>query len=217
MLKLKNINKSFDGYQVLKHIDLEIKNKEFVILSGSSGSGKSTLLGIMSGILHPSSGIVSFGNINNIYDLTSTQLDKFRLDNCSFIFQSYNLFPALTALQNVEIVLRWGTNLAKSERFDRAAAILDELNMTSRMHYRPALLSGGEKQRVAIARAMVKSPKYLFADEPTSALDWHNGKHVVELLRKQTDKGTSIVLVTHDYRLNKYADRIVKMENGEIV
>lgn len=182
---------------------------------GPSGSGKSTALGVISGLMRPDSGSVLFDNID-IWKMNDVELERFRLINCSYIFQHHNLFPALTAIENVEIILRWGFGVNKSDARIKSEQILDELNLLHRANTRPIDLSGGEKQRVAIARAMVKNPKFIFADEPTSALDAENGQIAIELLKEQAYKGATVVVVTHDERLYKHADRIFKIENGKI-
>ena len=215
-LVLKNIRKTFGSFVAIKDINLEIKQGKLVYLNGESGSGKTTLMGIMSGILKADSGQILYDN-NDISLLNEKALDKFRLDNFSFVFQSYNLFTALTAVQNVEIFLKWGFGYSSKECRAKSEAILADLGLSHRLNVRPYLLSGGEKQRVAIARAMVKRPKYLFADVPTSALDSKNGSLIVKLLKEQVEKGTTVILISHDERIKKYADTIIKIEDGAII
>jgi ABC-type lipoprotein export system ATPase subunit len=149
---------------------------------------------------------------------SSAKIDKFRLDHCGFIFQGFNLFPALSALQQVEIVLKF-QGLSKAEATRRAKLKRStEVGLAHRLHQRPSALSGGEKQRVAIARALAKDPKILFADEPTSALDGENGQVVIRLLRRAaTEHGAAVICVTHDPRLEAWADRVIKIEDGVIV
>jgi putative ABC transport system ATP-binding protein len=145
-------------------------------------------------------------------------MEKFRLKWCSYIFQGCNLFPALTARQQLELVLRWGVGVGGREARDRSMEMLEALGLAKKAHLRPAQLSGGEKQRVAIARALVKQPELLFADEPTSALDWENGQSVIELLHKAAhERGAMVLVVTHDHRLMPYADRVLHMEDGYMV
>ena len=143
---------------------------------------------------------------------------RFRLRHCGFIFQGYNLFPALTARQQLEMVVRWGEGAPAREARRRAEEILELLGLARRAHLRPIELSGGEKQRVAIGRALIKDPQLIFADEPTSALDWAHGEQVVELLRNAAhDRGASVVIVAHDARIVPYSDRVFKMEDGRLL
>ena len=156
-------------------------------------------------------------DVDDLWKLSSGRIDKFRLDNCGFIFQGFNLFPALTALQQVETVLKF-QGLTAGQAKKRATIALEEVGLGHRPHQRPAALSGGEKQRVAIARALAKDPKILFADEPTSALDGENGQVVIKLLRRAaTEHGAAVICVTHDPRLEAWADRVIHIEDGKIL
>ena len=208
-----------DGATVTRAVDqvsLEVHRGQFVLMMGPSGSGKSTLLAILSGLLTPDEGrVVCMGE--DIWSLNDKEREQFRLDHCGFIFQGYNLFPALTARQQLEIVARWGQGATAAEARDLADSMLQNLRMLDRAHLRPAQLSGGEKQRVAIGRALIKAPDLLFADEPTSALDWSHGEEVVKLLRSLSkDYGTTVVCVTHDHRLVPFADRMIDLEDGRL-
>src|SRR5262249_27341255 len=157
----------------------DLNGGEFVMLMGPSGSGKSTLLAVLSGLLHPDSGQVrTLGE--DIWQQTELEREMFRLRYCGFIFQGYNLFPALTAQQQLEIVLRWGQGVSGREARRRAGEMLSLLGLARKAGLRPSQLSGGEKQRVAIGRALIKEPIFCFADEPTSALDWAHGEQVIE-------------------------------------
>jgi putative ABC transport system ATP-binding protein len=184
---------------------------------GPSGSGKSTLLAVLSALLRPDAGTVqALGH--NLWVLSEQQLERFRLRHCSYIFQGYNLFPALTAQQQLEIVLRWGDGVSGRIARQRADQVLGQLGLARKKHLRPAELSGGEKQRVAIGRALVKNPTFLFADEPTSALDWDNGEQVIGLLTQAArERGTTVLVVTHDPRLLPYADRVFDLADGRLV
>jgi len=183
---------------------------------GPSGSGKSTLVASLSGLLKPDEGAVrALGQA--LWDLRPAKIDRFRLEHCGFIFQGFNLFPSLTALQQVEIVLKY-QGVSKGEARRRSADALTEVGLESRMNQRPSELSGGEKQRVAIARALAKNPKLLFADEPTSALDGENGQVVIKLLQRAAKShGAAVICVTHDPRLEAYADRVIHIEDGRIL
>jgi putative ABC transport system ATP-binding protein len=201
--------------QILRGVDLEIATGEIALVMGPSGSGKSTLLAAVSGLLKPDEGeVVSLGE--DLWEKSRTQIDKFRLRNCGFIFQGFNLFPALTARQQIEVLLKFA-GYRPSERREMAEAALRQVGLGHRLGYRPDKLSGGEKQRVAIARALAKSPRLIFADEPTSALDGENGRIAMELLRAAAkEKGATVLCVTHDVRLATYADRIITIEDGRI-
>ena len=201
---------------VLKGVDIKVEEGEIALVMGPSGSGKSTLLATISGLLKPEGGNVqALGE--EIWRLSKSKIDKFRLDNCGFIFQGFNLFGALTARQQVETVLKYA-GFKKPEAREAAESALGEVGLTKMLHKRPDELSGGEKQRVAIARALAKNPKLIFADEPTSALDGENGANVMALLRRAAkNHGASVLCVTHDVRLASYADRIITIEDGRIL
>jgi putative ABC transport system ATP-binding protein len=182
---------------------------------GPSGSGKSTLIACLSGLLRPDGGqVTALGK--DLWTLKSGKIDRFRLDHCGFIFQGFNLFPALTAVQQVAIVLKY-QGLPKKKARERAIEYLCEMGLEQRLNYRPASMSGGEKQRVAIARALAKQPQLLFADEPTSALDSENGQVVIRLLQRAAkNHGTAVICVTHDPRLEAWADRVIHVDDGHI-
>jgi putative ABC transport system ATP-binding protein len=153
----------------------------------------------------------------NLWQKKPRQIDQFRLDHCGFIFQGFNLFPALNATQQVMQVLKY-LRVGKDEARRRAEAALQSVGLGARMGQRPAELSGGENQRVAIARALAKSPQLIFADEPTSALDSTNGQVVISLLHEAAKtRGAAIIVVTHDPRLEVHADRLIRMEDGHIL
>ena len=202
--------------EVLKRVDFDALHGEVTMVMGPSGSGKSTLVAALSGLLKPDEGqVTALGQ--DIWSLRSGKLDRFRLDTCGFIFQGFNLFSALTALQQVAIILKYQGCTPREAR-DRAAATLAEVGLENRMHQRPSELSGGEKQRVAIARALAKNPKLLFADEPTSALDGENGQIVIKLIQRAAkQQGAAVICVTHDPRLEAYADRVILLEDGRIL
>ena len=202
--------------EVLKGVDFDARHGDLTMVMGPSGSGKSTLVATLSGLLKPDEGQVT-GMGEDLWNLKSTKLDRFRLDHCGFIFQGFNLFPALTALQQVEVVLKF-QGLSKADAKRQATATLEEVGLGKRLGQRPSALSGGEKQRVAIARCLAKNPQILFADEPTSALDGENGQIVIRLLRRAaTEHGAAVICVTHDPRLEEWADRVIKIEDGVII
>ncbi|MDP1616974.1 ABC transporter ATP-binding protein [Phenylobacterium sp.] len=202
--------------EVLKSVDFDARHGDLTMVMGPSGSGKSTLVAALSGLLRPDAGqVTALGQ--DLWSLPTGRIDRFRLDHCGFIFQGFNLFSALTAMEQVTTVLKH-TGLSKAEARERAAVALKEVGLGHRLNQRPAELSGGEKQRVAIARALAKAPQLLFADEPTSALDGENGQIVIKLLQRAAkDHGAAVICVTHDPRLEAYADRIIHIEDGEIL
>jgi putative ABC transport system ATP-binding protein len=202
--------------EVLKRVDFDARHGEVTMVMGPSGSGKSTLVASLSGLLKPDEGTVRALD-TNLWDLRSGKLDRFRLDHCGFIFQGFNLFSALTALQQVEIILKYQGH-AKTVARDKAALALEEVGLGKRLNSRPSEMSGGEKQRVAIARALAKDPRLVFADEPTSALDGENGQIVIKLLQRAAKQhGAAVICVTHDPRLEAYADRIIHLEDGNVL
>ena len=215
LIKRFKSGKSF--IEVLKGVDFDARHGDLTMVMGPSGSGKSTLIAALSGLLRPEEGRVDTLDVDDLWKLSSGKIDKFRLDHCGFIFQGFNLFPALTALQQVEVVLKF-QGLSKADARRQAAATLEEVGLGKRLNQRPSALSGGEKQRVAIARCLAKNPQILFADEPTSALDGENGQIVIRLLRRAaTEHGAAVICVTHDPRLEEWADRVIKIEDGVII
>ena len=200
--------------EILKGISLEIKSGESVAIVGASGSGKSTLLGLLAGLDEGSGGKVI------IADTDLGQLDEdgralFRADHIGFVFQSFQLLPALTALENVMLPLELkGADDARQQ----AELFLERVELTERAHHYPRQMSGGEQQRVAIARAFATSPAILFADEPTGNLDTRTGTHIVDLLFDlNREEGTTLVLVTHDATLAARCERRLCMEGGSLV
>ena len=197
-------------------LSLDIVEAELTLISGPSGCGKSTLLAILSGLQQPDEGsVVALGK--DLGRLDGRALENFRLRHTGFVFQGFNLFPALTASEQVELPLRYMGLDAVTSRA-RAKQSLDEVGLAARTNLRPAELSGGEKQRVAIARALAKRPRLLFADEPTSALDAANGQVIIDILHRIAHShGTAVVCVSHDPRVISHADRVLTMEDGRIL
>jgi putative ABC transport system ATP-binding protein len=201
----------------LRDVSIDLYPGQIALLMGPSGSGKSTLLAVMSGLLQPDSGRVAARG-QDLLSMTERQREDFRLRYCGFIFQGYNLFPALTARQQLEMVLRWGKNMAAGEARERSDDMLALLGLSKKGDLRPSQLSGGEKQRVAIGRALIKEPTFCFADEPTAALDWKHGEQVIELLRMAAhDRGATILVVAHDARIVPHVDRVFHLEDGCLV
>lgn len=201
---------------VLQGVDLDISYGEIQLLMGPSGSGKTTLLSILAGILTPTCGKVYLLG-EEITGMSKEALSKFRLNNIGFIFQGFNLFPALTAQENVEIALRMKGISGRAGR-QEAQALLGQVGLGDRLSYLPRDLSGGQKQRVAIARALAGNPRLIMADEPTASLDSHSGHTVIELLRDLAkESNRTVLIVTHDPRLIDVADRVTHLEDGVLV
>jgi putative ABC transport system ATP-binding protein len=201
--------------EVLKGVDFHAQHGAVTMVMGPSGSGKSTLVAALSGLLRPDEGVVNALG-QDLWSRGAGRIDRFRLDHCGFIFQGFNLFPALTALEQVTTVLKY-QGLSRKEARRIATEALDEVGLKPRMNQRPSELSGGEKQRIAIARAVAKRPALLFADEPTSSLDGENGQIVIRLLRRAAmEHNAAVVCVTHDPRLEGFADRVIHLEDGRI-
>jgi putative ABC transport system ATP-binding protein len=199
----------------LSNATLDIRAGEVTLIEGPSGSGKTTLISILGLVLTPTTGEVWLEG-RNVAGLGERQLPGLRARNFGFVFQGFNLFPALTALENVEIAIQMKDPRAKRPR-DEAKRLLELVGLGPRMHHLPADLSGGQKQRVAIARALGGNPPILIGDEPTAALDTKTALSVMELLRElASERGRAVVVVTHDPRLERFADRVVRVEDGHI-
>ncbi len=219
-LQARNVSKSFTSgavrATVLHDLTLDMRAGELTLISGPSGCGKSTLLAILSGLQGTDSGhVIALGQDLSVLDKRA--LERFRLHHTGFVFQGFNLFPALNALEQVELPLSY-LGITPVEARRRARASLEEVGLGPRMGLRPSELSGGEKQRVAIARALAKEPDLLFADEPTSALDSANGQIIIDILHRiARTHGTTVLCVSHDPRLVGHADRVLGMEDGRIL
>jgi len=201
------------SFQVLKKIDWDIPRGDIQLLMGPSGSGKTTLLSILAGLLTPTTGKVYLLG-QDITKMPQTKLSQFRLQNIGFIFQGFNLFPALTASENIEVVLNIKGIRGRSAR-NEAQLLLDHVGLGDKANQKPSNLSGGQKQRVAIARALAGKPRLIMADEPTAALDSRSGHTVIELLRQLAkEQGCTVLMVTHDPRIVDVADRVAYLEDG---
>ena len=200
----------------LEALSLQVRAGELTLIAGPSGCGKSTLLSVLSGLQRPDSGRV-FALSEELGLLDLRALERFRLRHTGFVFQGFNLVPALKVCEQVELPLQY-MGVSSDEAKARAREALDEVGMLARQHLRPIELSGGEKQRVAIARALAKRPALLFADEPTSSLDATNGQVVIDMLHGIARRhGTTVLCVSHDPRLMRHADRVLRMEDGRIL
>ncbi len=218
-VKTHTVHKSFGTGEartdVLKAVDFEARLGELLMLVGPSGCGKTTLLSVIAGTLAIDRGEVEvFGA--PLHRLDQQAITGFRAAHIGFIFQQYNLIPTLTCVENASVPLRIrGERAATAEK--KAAAMLERVGLGARLHHRPGMLSGGQQQRVAIARALVHEPQLIICDEPTAALDSENGAKVMDLLRTvATAPDRCVIIVTHDNRIFKYADRMVHMEDGRI-
>ena len=216
LLTGEQVSKSYGPLEVVKSVNLAVANAEFICLVGKSGSGKTTLLALLSGMEQPTSGRIMLDNMDLTIS-TENDLALMRREKVGFIFQSFHLIPTLSAWENVALPL-FPIKMAKQERRSRAVALLTQLDMQHRLDHLPAALSGGEKQRVAIARALVNRPRIVFADEPTGNLDSATGADIMDILiGLQREAGVAILMVTHDHELASRAERIVRMQDGEVM
>jgi putative ABC transport system ATP-binding protein len=198
---------------VLTGISLDVPARQFLAIAGPSGSGKSTLLGLLAGLDRPTAGRIAVGDVE-LTALGEDALARFRLDTVGYVFQSFHLVPALTALENVAVPMELAGDPAPAAR---ARALLAEVGLADRAHHYPVQLSGGEQQRVAVARAMARRPPLLLADEPTGNLDSATGKQIIDLLvAMNRERGSTLVLVTHDPALATRADRVVTLRDGRV-
>jgi putative ABC transport system ATP-binding protein len=216
MIETRDVTKVYaDGkVRALDGVDLSVEPGEFVSISGPSGCGKSTLLGLLAALDVPTSGTIRVGS----YDLQHLRdANRFRRQEVGLVFQFHNLLPRLSVLRNVEIAMM-GSQRPRAERSRRALGLLDDVGIVGLADRRPPQLSGGERQRVAVARALANDPSVLFADEPTGSLDSSSVATVLGLFEKlRSDRGVTIVLVSHDDAVAATADRIIHMLDGRIV
>jgi putative ABC transport system ATP-binding protein len=217
-LKGWGLTKSFGSGEMLttalNNVGIELYPGQVALLMGPSGSGKSTLLAVLSGLMKPDEGRVLSHDVD-LWAMSEVEREAFRFRHCGFIFQGYNLFPALTARQQLEMMLQWGKGISGREARERSKAMLDLLGLSKKADLRPLQLSGGEKQRVAIGRALVKEPSFLFCDEPTAALDWKHGEQVIDLLHNAAhEQGATVLVVAHDARIIPHVDRVFSLEDG---
>jgi putative ABC transport system ATP-binding protein len=212
---VKKYEEGASGTLALRGVDLDVHAGELLLLMGPSGSGKTTLLSIMGCILTATSGSVRVAG-REVVGLREKDLPALRLEHIGFVFQGFNLFPTLTAGENVELMLDLkGFSAAQAKK--RAQELLDQVGLAEKYGSFPSDLSGGQKQRVAIARALAGDPGIILADEPTAALDSHTGRNVMEMMSELAHRrGRAVVVVSHDSRVLSFADRIVKIEDGAI-
>jgi len=218
MINIKNVSKIYnignEKITVLDDVSINIEKGEFVAIVGPSGSGKSTLMNMIGGLDKPSNGYVIIEG-EDIGKLKDKKMAKFRNEKIGFVFQSFNLEPTLTALENVMMPLMIA-GASDKEMKNKAKLVLETLGMGDRMKHRPTELSGGQRQRVSIARALVNNPKIILADEPTGNLDSKSGSAVMEMLTNLKKQEYTIVMVTHNMEEAKHADRIIKIMDGKV-
>jgi putative ABC transport system ATP-binding protein len=211
----KIFNRGAEEVHVLSGLDLEVREAEFLALMGPSGSGKSTLLNLIGGLDRPTGGVVQIGG-DRVDQLSDRQLAAWRARHIGFVFQFYNLLPALSAERNIELPLLL-TNLNKARRKQHVAAALEAVGLTHRAKHFPRTLSGGEQQRVGIARAIVTDPTVLLCDEPTGDLDRKSGDEILSLLQSLNQQhGKTIIMVTHDPHASARASRTVYLDKGQL-
>ena len=219
IITVDNINKTYKNgsleLQVLKNISFKVDRGEFLAIMGSSGSGKSTMMNILGCLDNQYEGRYILDGID-ISKSSENELSEIRNKKIGFIFQSFNLLPRLTALENVELPLVY-SSVPKEERHKRANELLEMVGLKDRTHHRPNELSGGQRQRVAIARALVNNPSIILADEPTGNLDSKSEAEIIEILQKLNKMGKTIVIVTHEPNIGEIAQRKIVFKDGEII
>ncbi|MBX3299784.1 MAG: ABC transporter ATP-binding protein [Acidobacteria bacterium] len=218
MISLSEVSKTVRSgdseLTILDRVSFDIRDGEFVAVTGASGSGKSTMLGLIAGLDDPSSGTIAVDG-QAVTSMSDDELALLRSAKIGFVFQSFHLIPSLTAFENVVIPMEI---VGKKNASERAAYLLESVGLADRGHHYPHELSGGEQQRVAIARAFANSPKILLADEPTGNLDSRNGQHIFELMKQlHRQNHVTLVLVTHDASLAAEADRKIVLADGKVV
>jgi putative ABC transport system ATP-binding protein len=219
MIRIENLSKTYNSkgntVLALSEVSSSIEKGEFVSIVGPSGSGKTTLLLCMGGLIHPSSGRVTIEG-TSIYDLHFKKRATFRLRNLGFVFQTFNLIPYLTALENVQIPLSLA-GTSNGTQSERAAELLEKLGLADRLDHKPRELSVGEQQRVAIARALANNPKIILADEPTGNLDPDMTRETISYLRLLSEAGITVVMVTHNPGAAEYAQRTLRLVDGTLM
>jgi len=220
IIKAQNISKTYHETAVpvlaVNDLSLEINEGEFTAIVGPSGCGKTTLLNILGGLDFPSKGEVELAG-TKITGMKDSKMIDFRLENIGFVFQSYNLIPVLTAIENIEFIMLL-QKIDKKKRHERAMELLDEMGIKEKAHHKPSELSGGQQQRVAVARALASNPRFILADEPTANLDSSSTSNLLDLMaRMNEEEKATFIFSTHDQRVIDKAKRIITLEDGKIV
>lgn len=218
LIQLENISKVYRGgaedVYALRQVDLSIEDNEYVALMGPSGSGKSTLMNILGCLDTPSSGTYRLAG-TDVSSMNANELAEVRNHRIGFVFQTFNLLPRASALQNVELPLVYA-GMRRKVRRERAIEALERVGLADRMQHRPSQLSGGQRQRVAIARALANRPSLLLADEPTGNLDTRTGEEIMALFNALYAEGNTVLLVTHEPEIAQYAERLIRIRDGLI-
>lgn len=218
LVEIKDVCKIYNPgeneVRALDHINVSIGEGEFVAIIGQSGSGKSTLMNML-GCLDTPTGGTYFLHGENVSTLKDDELSDIRNREIGFIFQGFNLIPALTALENVELPLIY-RGVGKKERIQLSEKALEKVGLSNRKHHKPSEMSGGQQQRVAIARAIAQAPPILLADEPTGNLDSASSKEIIEILKALNEDGRTVILITHDNEIAMQAKRVIKIKDGRI-
>lgn len=218
MIDIKNLKKDYTmemvEVQALRGVDLQIPVNEYVAIMGPSGSGKSTLMNILGCLDTPTEGQY-FLNSVDVTLLNDKELSAIRNKHIGFVFQSFNLLPRMSALQNVELPLMY-VGVEKNKRKELALQSLEKVGLSDRIHHKPAELSGGQRQRVSIARALVNNPGIILADEPTGALDSKNGEEIMQIFGKLHSEGHTIIVITHEKEIASHCRRIIYLKDGTI-
>lgn len=218
LVKLSQVNKIYHtgeiSFQALKNIDLQIKKGDFVAVIGASGSGKTTIMNIIGLLDRPTSGAYDLDGQDTL-KLKDEELALLRNKKIGFVFQSFNLLPRTTALDNVSLPLIYA-GISKTERVEQTKKILEEVGLGDKLESKPSELSGGQQQRVAIARALVNNPELILADEPTGNLDTKSGKGIMKIFDKLHKLGKTIILITHEASIAKHSKRIIRLKDGRI-
>jgi putative ABC transport system ATP-binding protein len=215
IVTVNQLTKTLGNIRIIDHVSFSIEKGEFLAIQGPSGSGKTTLLGLLAGLEKADEGNIVVAD-KELTSMTEDELAIFRRHNVGFVFQSFNLIPTLNVVENIALPL-FPEHISRKDMFARSGKVAKAVGLTERLDHYPGELSGGEQQRVAVARSLINEPKLIFADEPTGNLDSKTGQMIIELLRKlNNDRGQTVVLVTHDDRIAKESDRIIKLLDGRI-